>query len=108
MSETTELTSQAEVVLDEAYEQFKQAQLQRTAAEVFADAEKIFAVREMTIAPRQYLFDEAIAEKVIALDSQVLNHMYDQATQTQFLKINFTGNDIRWLLGLPRAHRRHR
>ena len=60
MSETTELTSQAEAVLDEAYEQFKQAQLQRTAAEVFADAEKIFAFCgneiELNLMPQTILY----------------------------------------------------
>ncbi|RRK10236.1 hypothetical protein D1831_08340 [Lactiplantibacillus garii] len=108
MTETTDLTTHAAEVLDQAYAQFKQTQLQRPAAELFDDAEKIFAIREITAATRQYLFDEAIATKVVALGHQVLTQMYAQATQTEFLKLNFTGNDIRWLLGLPRAHRRQR
>ena len=56
----------------------------------------------------QYLFDEEIAQQVIKLQDQVLPTMYQQGQSGEFLKLNFTGNDIRWLLGLPRTHHRQR
>lgn len=63
---------------------------------------------EITAITRQYLFDDEIAQRVIELGDQVLTMMYTQAMQAEFLKLNFTGNDIRWLLGLPRTHHRQR
>lgn len=107
MSETTELTTRAQAVLDQAYSQFKQQQLQRSAEDLFDDAAMIFTMSEMAMITRQYLFEDEIATKVVTLGDQVLKAMYTQASHAEFLKTNFTGNDIRWLLGLPRTHRRH-
>ncbi|KZV01952.1 hypothetical protein NAB2_2572 [Lactiplantibacillus plantarum] len=45
---------------------------------------------------------------MIKLQDQVLPTMYQQGQSGEFLKLNFTGNDIRWLLGLPRTHHRQR
>jgi len=108
MTATTALTTQAEQILDQAYEQFKQTQLQLDKAQLFSNASQIFTMDEITMTTRQYLFDDEIAQRVIALDNQVLTTMYAQALQAEFVKLNFTGNDIRWLLGLPRTHRRQR
>lgn len=106
--EETELINHANVILDHAYAQFKKEQLQRSAVELYDDAAEIFTMKQITATTRQYLFDTVIANKVVELGDQVLTVMFKQAHQTEFLKLNFTGNDIRWLLGLPRAHRRHR
>ena len=81
MTTVTALETQAGQVLDQSYAQFKQAQL---------------------------ALDEEIAQQVIKLQDQVLPTMYQQGQSGEFLKLNFTGNDIRWLLGLPRTHHRQR
>lgn len=108
MAETTELATQAGAILDQAFEAFKRAQLEQSKVELFDNAEVIFAMQEMTTATRMYLFDDVIAQKVVELGPTVLTMMSERATQTEFLKVNFTGNDIRWLLDLPRTHRRQR
>ncbi|AVW11544.1 hypothetical protein [Lactiplantibacillus paraplantarum] len=108
MTTVTALEDQAGQVLDQSYTQFKQAQLALGKEQVFANAAQIFAVGEIATATRQYLFDEEIARQVIKLQDQVLLIMYQQGQNGEFLKLNFTGNDIRWLLGLPRTHHRQR
>jgi len=101
------ITAQAEHVLNEAYDQFRMAQLQRSKTDLFDNAAEIFSITQITEATLLYLFDETIARRVIELDKTVITTMYQQANQTEFVKLNFTGNDIRWLLGLPRTHRHH-
>lgn len=108
MAETTELTIQAERVINAAYDQFKTTQLERSKTDLYDNAAEIFTVREITETTLLYLFDEEIARRVVELDTTVLTQMYHQAIQSEFLKLNFTGNDVRWLLGLPRTHRRQR
>ncbi|WP_048001034.1 hypothetical protein [Lactiplantibacillus herbarum] len=108
MASTTTLSAQGEQVLDQAYEQFKQTQLKLDKTQLFTNASQIFTMGELVTVARQYLFDDEIAQRVIELDKQVLTTMYKQAMQAEFLKLNFTGNDIRWLLGLPRTNRRQR
>lgn len=108
MAETTVLMTEAEQVLNRAYDNFKQVQLQRSKEALFENANEIFTVSKISEATLMYLFDVEIAKRVVALDNEVLATMYAQASQTEFLKLNFTGNDIRWLLGLPRTHHRHR
>ncbi|AVK63973.1 hypothetical protein C5Z26_07555 [Lactobacillus sp. CBA3606] len=106
MAEATVLMDQAEQVLNAAYATFKQGQLQRSPVALFENAAEIFMIDQITTATLLYLFDEQIAQRVLTLGDDVLTTMYTQAKQTEFLKINFTGNDVRWLLGLPRTHRR--
>ncbi|AVK61385.1 hypothetical protein C5Z25_06205 [Lactobacillus sp. CBA3605] len=108
MAETTALMTQAEQVLNAAYADFKRAQLQYSPVALFENAAEIFMVTQITTATLLYLFDDSIAQRVLTLGDNVLTTMYTQAKQTEFLKINFTGNDVRWLLGLPRTHRRQR
>ncbi len=108
MSTTTTLETQAGQVLDQSYAQFKREQLAMSKSQLFANAAQIFTVSEIAAATRQYLFDEEIAQQVIKLQAQVLPTMYQQGRSGEFLKLNFTGNDIRWLLGLPRTHHRQR
>ncbi|MFC6181741.1 hypothetical protein [Lactiplantibacillus daowaiensis] len=98
-------TQQATQILDQAYAQFKADRLARSKAALFDDAKEIFSVTEMVAGTRQYLFDDAIALRVIELQQTVIPEMMTHANQSEFLKLNFTGNDIRWLLGLPRIHR---
>ncbi|ETY72895.1 hypothetical protein [Lactiplantibacillus fabifermentans] len=107
MTETTALQTTAEQEIEQAYAHFKERQLALSKADIYAHAAQIFTIDEIVAATKMYLFDETIAQRVVELGSTVLDQMYAQATQTEFLKINFTGNDIRWLLGLPRTHRRH-
>jgi hypothetical protein len=104
MAATTALTTQAEFVLNQAYDQFRTVQLQRSKTDLFDNAAEIFSITQITEATLLYLFDEEIARRVIELDTKVVTTMYDQARQTEFVKLNFTGNDIRWLLGLPRMN----
>lgn len=108
MDSTTTLSAQAEQVLDQVYEQFKQTQLKLDKTQLFTNASQIFTMGELVTVTRQYLFEDEIAQRIIELDKQVLTTMYTQAMQAEFLKLNFTGNDIRWLLGLPRTNRRQR
>ena len=108
MTTVTALETQAGQVLDQSYAQFKQAQLALGKEQIFANAAQIFTVGEIAAATRQYLFDEEIAQQVIKLQDQVLPTMYQQGQSGEFLKLNFTGNDIRCLLGLPRTHHRQR
>lgn len=107
MTEPTRLTQQATQVLDQAYTQFKTDQLAQTKTDIFDQATKIFMVTTVVDATRQYLFEPAIATRVIDLGDQVIASMYQRATEADVLKLNFTGNDIRWLLGLPRVRRHH-
>jgi len=100
--------SEAEQILNQAYDNFKQIQLQRSKEALFENANEIFTVSKIADATLLYLFDDVIAQRVVELGDAVLATMYEQASQTEFLKLNFTGNDVRWLLGLPRTHHRHR
>ncbi|MDO7803988.1 hypothetical protein Q7Q91_03175 [Lactiplantibacillus pentosus] len=108
MTTTTALTTQAEQALDQSYAKFKREQLTLDKSQLFENADQIFAMKEIEAATRQYLFDDEIAKQVIKLDAQVLPTMYQKGQEGEFLKLNFTGNDIRWLLGLPRTHHRQR
>lgn len=108
MIETTELMTTAATVLDNAYDAFQREQLARDSQALFDHADQIFTIQMINQATHDYLFDEAIAKRVVALGSRVLMEMYQRATSAEVVKFNFTGNDIRWLLDLPRAHRRQR
>lgn len=102
------LEQQAQAVLTTAYNRYRQTQLNLPVTAVFDHADEIYVVKQLVTAAKAYAFDELIADRIVTTGTPVLMQMYQQAQRASVMKLNFTGNDVRWLLGLPRTHQRRR
>ena len=99
MTTVTALETQAGQVLDQSYAQFKQAQLALGKEQIFANAAQI--LRSVICRDTAIFIWRRDRTAAIKLQDQVLPTMYQQGQVANF-EVNFTGNDIRWLLDCER------